>query len=155
MCFCEFSKPQAACVWIIDCLSGEKRTSYLPAGLAVGVNLPMTDCRSLVCSSSAHLLLLMTVLSPRLSGSESSFVELLRLIKLKQCEGVGSNYKVSCVWALWLILSLLCLREDCRDLLFEIFGTGTKVNIVQYDWLVGNRSSLQNMLLNHYGSPKI
>lgn len=114
--------------------------------LAVGVNLPMTDCRSLVRSSSAHLLLLMTVLSPRLSGSESSFVELLMLIKLQQCEVVGSNYKVSCVRALWLILFLLCLREDCRDLLLEIFGTKDNrmcvcfdlhYNIVQYDWLIG------------------
>ncbi len=49
------------------------------------------------CSLEEHLLLLMTVLSTQLSGSLSSFMELLMLNKLQQCEVDGSNYKVSYV----------------------------------------------------------
>lgn len=66
---------------------------------------------------SARLLLLMTVLSTQLSSFPSSFKELLMLSKLQQCEVDGSNYKVSCVRALWLSLSslshLFCTRQLC------------------------------------------
>lgn len=70
-----------------------------------------------VWRTSAHLLLLMTVLSTQLSSSPPSFKELLMLSKLQQCEVDGSNYKVSCVRALWLSLSslshLFCTLQLC------------------------------------------
>lgn len=72
---------------------------------------------AVVWRSSARLLPLMIVLSTQLSGSPSSFMELLMLSKLQQCEVDGSNYKVSCVRALWLPLSPLshscCTLQLC------------------------------------------
>lgn len=106
VCFCKCSKPGSLCMnhQLLKWGGGAPATCLLlridghwqkSAGLAVGGNLLMTDCRSLVCSSSTQLLLLMAVLSPQLSGAESSFMGLLMLIKLQQCEVVGSNYKDS------------------------------------------------------------
>lgn len=109
--FCEFLKPQAAGVWVVK---------EVPATcLLLKIAALTKDCRAgcgsmcphdrlqvffpaVVWRSSARLLLLMTVLSTQLSGSLSSFMELLMLSKLQQCEVDGSNYKVSRVGALRL-----------------------------------------------------
>lgn len=109
--FCECLKPQAAGMWVVK---------EVPATcLLLKIAALTKDCRAgcgsmcphdrlqvffpaVVWRSSARLLLLMTVLSTQLSGSLPSFMELLMLSKLQQCEVDGSNYKVSCVGALRL-----------------------------------------------------